>query len=221
MGASHKACFEALWEKEKPRSGEFSPLLAKTISEGSFDAVAGVKGGSGGARAGAGRKKKPLAEKVLEGNPGKRPLTVAAFKDAPALEAADVPAPREFLKAVQKDGKRTKAEEIYAETWAWLSARRCAHLIPAQVIEQYAQSAARWIQAEEAVTAFGFLAKHPTTGAAMASPYVKMSQDFMRQTNNLWLQISQTVQENCAAAYSGAAPQDDVMERLLTARRGE
>ena len=35
--------------------------------------------GHGGSRLGAGQKKKPLADKMLDGNPGKRKLTVVEF----------------------------------------------------------------------------------------------------------------------------------------------
>ena len=35
----------------------------------------------GGARAGAGAKKTPLADKIAEGNPGRRKLTVIDFQD--------------------------------------------------------------------------------------------------------------------------------------------
>ena len=47
-----------------------------------------------------------------------------------------------------------------------------------------------------------------------------MSQNFMSQTNRLWMEIYQIVKENCATEYGGATPQDDVMERLLMARKG-
>jgi len=174
----------------------------------------------GGARAGAGKKKKPLHDKILDGNPGKRPLTVMEFNDTADLAGQVMPPTREFLKTLQKRGKQTLAVEIYETTWLWLSERRCAHLIPAQLLEQYAMSVARWIQCEEAITEFGFLAKHPTTGNAIPSPYVAMSQSFMKQANNLWFQIYQTVKENSAADYKGATPHDDAMERLLNARRG-
>ena len=50
--------------------------------------------------------------------------------------------------------------------------------------------------------------------------YVAMSQNFMSQTNRLWMEIYQIVKENCATEYNGATPQDDVMERLLLARKG-
>jgi hypothetical protein len=121
----------------------------------------------GGARIGAGQKKKPLADKILEGNPGRRKLMVMEFTDAAELEGESMPPPRDYLAAKQKNGKTTLAVEIYEKTWQWLKERRCVHLIPAQLIEQYAQSVARWIQCEECITEFGFLAKHPTTGNAI------------------------------------------------------
>ena len=78
---------------------------------------------------------------------------------------------------------------------------------------------ARWIQCEMAISEYGFLAKHPTTGAAIASPYVAMSREYMKQINQIWYQIFQLVKENCSSEFQGASPQDDLMERLLTARR--
>lgn len=115
----------------------------------------------GGARIGAGPKKKPLHDKVLAGNPGKRPLTVMEFNDTADLDSQAMPLPREFLKTTQKSGKVTLAVEIYKSTWNWLNERRCAHLIPAQLLEQYAMSVSRWIQCEEAITEFGFLPNTP------------------------------------------------------------
>jgi ribosomal protein S3AE len=79
---------------------------------------------------------------------------------------------------------------------------------------------ARWIQCEEAISEYGFIAKHPTTNAAIASPYVSMSQNYMKQVNQLWYQIYQIVKENCLTDYGGQTPQDDAMERLLRARKG-
>lgn len=174
----------------------------------------------GGSRIGAGKKKKPLADKIAEGNPGKRKLEVIEFQNAAELQGQDMPQPRAMLSAIQKDGKQLVASEIYEITWKWLDERGCAHLVLPQLLERYAMSAARWIQCEEAVTEFGFLAKHPTTGSAIQSPYVA-SQNFMSQTNRLWMEIYQIVRENCATEYTGLNPQDDVMERLLTTRKGK
>lgn len=57
-------------------------------------------------------------------------------------------------------------------------------------------SIARWIQCERAISEYGFLAKHPTTGNAIQSPYVVMSQNFLNQSNRIWLEIYKIVKEN-------------------------
>ena len=180
-----------------------------------------MSNGHGGPRPGAGQKKKPLADKMLEGNPGKRKLTVMEFPNAAEFQGADMPQPSAMLSAVQKDGTVLQAGEVYKTIWSWLNQRGCSSMVPPQVLERYSMMAARWIHCEEIITKTGYLAKHPTTSMAIQSPYVAMSQNYMAQTNRLWFEILQIVKENCAADYTGANPQDDVMERRLTARRGK
>ena len=175
----------------------------------------------GGSRVGAGAKKKALSDKIAEGNLGGRKLTVMEFSDTADLEGLEMPEPNKMLEAIQKDGKALVASEIYKSTWRWLNERSCAALISPQLLERYSMSVARWIQCEEAITEYGFLAKHPTTGNAIQSPYVAMGQNYMNQTNRLWLEIFQIVKENCTGDYKGSNPQDDVMERLLSARKGK
>ena len=168
----------------------------------------------GGARPGAGRKRKALTEKISEGK------TAAVMLEPAELEGMEVPPVKDFLKSPQKSGRELVAEEVYNETYVWLKARGCEKLVTVQMVEQYAMSVSRWIQCEEIVSSTGFLAKHPTTGNAIPSPYVSMSQSFSKQANNLWFQIYQVVRENCSGEYKGATPHDDMMERLLNARRG-
>ncbi|MBC2724387.1 MAG: P27 family phage terminase small subunit [Desulfosporosinus sp.] len=175
----------------------------------------------GGVRIGAGSKKKALTDKIAEGNLGGRKLTVMEFSDTADLQGQVMPEPSKMLGAVQKDGKSLDASEVYKSTWQWLNERGCAALISPQLLERYAMSVARWIQCEEAVTEYGFLAKHPTTGNAIQSPYVTMGQNYMNQTNRLWMEIFQIIKENCTGEYNDANPQDDVMERLLSARKGK
>ena len=175
----------------------------------------GPQPGSGG------RPKKAIADKIADGNPGKRTLTVIDFKDsAPDLEGQPMPKPSEFLSAPQKDGSTLCAAEVFENTWKWLSDRGCATIVSPQLIERYAMSSARWIQCETLTSELGFLAKHPTTGAAIQSPYVAIADRYMTQANKLWSEIFQVVRENCTTEYGGASPQDDVMERLLRARKG-
>ena len=170
----------------------------------------------GGARPGSGPKRKALTEKLSAG----KTASVIALPEAPTLEGAEMPPVKEYMKARQKNGINLCAEEIFRETWTWLSRLGCAELVNTQMINQYAMSVARQIQCEESISEYGFLAKHPTTGNAIASPYVSMLQQFTKQANQTWNQIFQIVRENCSVEYGGPTPHDDVMERLLRTRKG-
>ena len=172
----------------------------------------------GGARQGTGPKKKSLVEKISNGTV-KGTMVLSSDLPSPTdIQGENIPPVREYLKAKQKNGNELCAEEIFRETYLWLKQRGCEMLVNNQLIEQYAMSVARWIQCEEAISEFGYLAKHPTTGNAIASPYVSMSRDYKKQVNADWFQIYQIVRENCAVEFEGISPQYDVMERLLRAR---
>lgn len=175
----------------------------------------------GGSRPGSGRKPKAITEKIASGNPGGRKLTIVDFgENATELVGEEMPPVSEYLKATQKDGSVLCAEAIYKTTWEWLHKRKCDQLVTQQILEQYAMSAARWIQCEQAVSSYGFLAKR-ANGSVTNSPYVSISREYMKQSNNLWYQIYQIVKENCSVELNDYTPQDDVMERLLKARDGK
>ena len=170
----------------------------------------------GGARPGTGPKRKALADKIANGTADGVPV----LQQPDALEGADMPPVKDYMKKSQKNGEAFYAEEVYTETWSWLRERGCERLVNPQLIQQYAMSVARWIAVEVFISETGYLARHPTTGNAIASPYVSMSQAYMKQVNQLWYQIYQVVRENCSVEYGGASPQDDLMEKLLRARKG-
>jgi len=169
----------------------------------------------GGARPGTGPKKKALAERIVEGTAG----SSMVLPEPTEIMGTDIPPVKAYLKAKQKNGKDLCAEEVFIATYQWLKSMNCDRLVNTQLVEQYAMSVSRWIQCEEAISEYGFLAKHPTTGNAIASPYVSMSRDYMKQVNSTWFSIYQVVKENCSVEY-GPTPHDDIMERLLRARKG-
>ena len=119
------------------------------------------------------------------------------------------------MTATQKTGQEFDAKEVFEETWKWLKERRCEEYVNPQLLHQYAMSVARWIQCETAISEYG-LAKHPTGGAI--SPYVTMSREYMKQINQIWFQIAQTIRENSTADFGNMSPQDDMMERLYAKR---
>ena len=169
----------------------------------------------GGARVGAGRKPKALVTKLAEG----KSAVICDLPNTPDLNGLEMPPVKEYMTASQKSGLEFCAKDVYKDTWNYLKVRRCQEIVNPQLIEQYAMSVARWIQCETAISDYGFLAKHPTTGAAIASPYVSMSREYMKQVNQCWYQIFQLVKENSSSDYKGASPQDDLMERLLNSKK--
>ena len=163
----------------------------------------------GGRRPRAGCKPQPLAEKLQEGKKAVRielppvtPLAGAELDEPEKLMGEEMPNPSDYLSARQRNGKPLGADEIYRETWQWLKERRCERLVNPRLLESYAQAFARFIQCEEAVSQYGLLGKHPTTGGA----------------NNLWYEIFDIVKQNCTTSFE-SFPQDDMMERLLRARK--
>ena len=88
----------------------------------------------GGARIGAGRKKKALSEKIAAGNPGHRPLTMI---DSSTMEGVDMPPPSDYLSAMQRDGKPLGADLIYIKVFEWLKAINCEKLVSPNMVEQY------------------------------------------------------------------------------------
>lgn len=181
----------------------------------------------GGRRVRAGAKPDALSEKVAKGSPATRlhdPIEdVFDFSGSDVGEDAvlageTMPEPSEYLSEVQRDGKPLGADVVYRETWQWLDACGCSQFVVPRLIESYAQAFARYVQCEQAISKFGLLGKHPTTGAAIASPFVAMSQSFGKQANVYWYEIYEIVRATCTTDYSGTAPGDDVMEQLLKAR---
>lgn len=172
----------------------------------------------GGARPGAGRKPKSKTDKILEGKEVKDNIISEIIPKSKQLEGVDMPSVKDYLKAHQKNGKPLRAEDVYNEIYQWLKARGCEKLVSVQLIEQYSMSVSRWIQCEECISEYGFLAKHPTTGAPIASPYVSMSQGYLKQSQQAWYQIQQIVRDNFAGGFSDSL-QDNKMEQLLNSRK--
>ena len=123
-------------------------------------------------------------------------------------------------------GRRQKPEEAFlADSIEELAAqmgidpdtlRRFQAL--AQRLEEYCLAHARWRQLQGVINEYGFLSKHPTTGAPMTSPFVTMSLAFLKQSTMIWYQILQIVKEHSTEAVTDS-PRDDMMERPLGGHR--
>ena len=163
----------------------------------------------GGTRVGAGRKPKALAEKLQEG----KDATALLMPEDDPFDGPDIAEIKKFLSEDQRTGD-LYGEEIFDQMVEWLRKRGCAHLVSPHLLEQYSMAMARWIQLENISSEFGFISKHPTTGAPITSPIVSMAQAYLKQANILFQQIFAIVAENCREPVTGN-PQDDMMSKLL------
>lgn len=182
----------------------------------------------GGRRVRAGDKPMSAAEKIQKGLPVQimnndiptlemAELEAVDLPEGAVLQGTDMPKPSDYLSAQQKNGVPLGADEIYKETWLWLKKRGCENLVNKRLIESYAQAFARYIQCEDAVSTYGLLGKHPTTGGVMASPFVQMSQQFQKSANMMWYEIYDIVKQNCTETFTDNL--NDTMEQLLRKRR--
>lgn len=182
----------------------------------------------GGRRVRAGDKPQALSDKITKGKAAKvlevpdlhleSILEVEDLDGAADLFGEDMPSPSDYLSSRQKDGKPLGADQLFIETWRWLKDRGCEKFVNPRLIEAYAQAFTRYIQCEEAISLYGLLGKHPTTGGAITSPFVQMSQSFQKQANLLWYEIFDIVKQNCTTAFV-SNPQEDIMEALLSRKR--
>ena len=168
----------------------------------------------GGARLGCGRKPKALSEKILEG----KDAQVMDIGNVAELKGKKMPPVEEYMRANQKSGMDLCAEKVFTETWQWLSNFGCENLVSVQLIKEYAMDVARWVQCETAISQYGFLAKHPTTGGATQSPYVAMSHEYQKEARQVWFQIFQIVRENSSMDFPSSMPKDNFMESLLSSQ---
>ena len=167
----------------------------------------------GGTRPGAGRKKKPLAEKILDGNPSRRPLQVVEFY---GVSAEGVLTPPEFLKIASKEtaDNYPTADEIYMRVAEWLQSTGVAHLISPMLIEDFAMNRRAYFETEYMNKKMGRIA------SGKRSPYVDMMIQYSGLMRVAWDRIWSIVAQNSEKSYGGQRPNsEDILEQLLSGRR--
>lgn len=174
----------------------------------------------GGARPGSGQKKKPLADRILEGK-ARASLDIPEIKADSDIEGVEMPQVEEWMNREQKNGIPLRAAEVFQNVWEFLVKCGCEMKVSRQLVSQYSMIFARWIQCEEAISKYGLIAKHPTTGGAMTSPYVQMSREYSKQANTCWYQISQVIKDNSEVFVDTQRLQSDMMEDLLLTGKGK
>ena len=161
----------------------------------------------GGARPGAGRKKKPVAEKLLTGNPGKRPIEYVDYTNAPEI-STEPPTELEPLSATET--------KIYKYIVDWLTQMQVTRGVLSFHIYDYAKAKAQWMHCEKMIAQHGMLYKK--NDKAEHSPYIEIGAGYLKQANDAWAEIYKVVRETNTKEFSNSSPNDEVMEAILSGR---
>ncbi|NQV57116.1 MAG: phage terminase small subunit P27 family [Rhodospirillales bacterium] len=108
-----------------------------------------------------GRKQKPTAVKLYQGNPGKRPLN--RHEPLPPIGAPECP-------AEVSDAARVEWDRIVAD----LTQLNMLTSLDRAALAAYCEAYAMWTEAITAIHKFGTIVKSPT-GYPMQSPYVSIA----------------------------------------------
>ncbi|EJO5348298.1 phage terminase small subunit P27 family [Clostridium sporogenes] len=148
-----------------------------------------------------GRKPKPTAIKIIEGNPGKRPLN--KYEPKPEKKAPRCPS------WLENDAKKE---------WRRM-AKQMEHLgtlteIDMAAFAGYCQAYARWKEAEEFITKHGVIVKTPS-GYWQQVPQVSIAQTYLKIMNKFCEQFGLTPSSRSRIITDSNDNEDDQMELLL------
>ncbi|MDK2918998.1 MAG: hypothetical protein PWQ37_1731 [Candidatus Petromonas sp.] len=149
-----------------------------------------------------GRKPKPTALKVLEGNPGKRPLN----NNEPKPEKKAPRCPSWLEPEAKKEWKRM------AKT---LEAIGVLTGVDAAAFAGYCQAYARWKEAEEFLSKHGTIFKTPS-GYIQQVPQVSIAQTYLKIMKDFCSEFGLTPSARSRIRVDGdTSTKDDPMESLL------
>lgn len=148
-----------------------------------------------------GRKPTPTAIKVLEGNPGKRPLNANELK--PKKKAPRCPSwlEEEAKKEWKRLAKQMEQLGILTE-------------IDMAAFAGYCQAYARWKEAEEFISKHGTIVKTPS-GYWQQVPQVSIAQTYLKIMNKFCEQFGLTPSSRSRIVSDNEVDATDEMELLL------
>lgn len=167
--------------------------------------------GHGGKRPGAGRPKKPLADKILDDSVRKHKAKVLDFHgEMPEITAPD------FLSGMNSSINNVPTiQDVFKQTADWLQKTGCLNLVNPDLITNYSIAKARWYEAEKMISSTAFFFKDPATGRPITNPLVDVAATYFKQSDTAWDKIWVIVAQNCETDFGGNNPHTDLMEKLI------
>ena len=153
-----------------------------------------------------GRRPKPTKLKILEGNPGKRPLNEHEPKPKPITPAC----PRWLSPVAKKEWKRIVPE---LENLGLLTC------VDGAALEGYCQSYARWVEAEQFMVKHGTIFKTPS-GYIQQVPQVAIAQKYLNIVKAFCGEFGLTPSSRSRVDVKASAKDDeDSMDAICNRRR--
>ena len=168
----------------------------------------------GGARKGAGRKPKPLAEKIRNGNPGHRPLTRVEFFD----DSYDPTEPPSYLDDFIRYKPKTdeKPSNIYREIIKFLEPTGCMYLVPRELITDYALARYNLLEAQAEAKDFPQVGRDKKDAPIEISQFQEMVLKHQKNANTLRDAIWDIVRQNSTQEID--AGDNDLLKTMFTGR---
>ena len=170
--------------------------------------------GHGGKRSGAGRPRKSLVDKKLEGLYGKRRPTVLNFPESAKDYKLEYP---EWLDSHDSNWEGVPTIRQFWEAEVdYLERTGCLHLINPTLIAYYVISLLRYHENEHSIavsnTIYNSKRGEPRVDV---NPLVGVSKGYLADALTVWDRIWRIVEQN-SETYYGDDPSHDIMSRLLS-----
>jgi hypothetical protein len=171
----------------------------------------------GGARPGAGRKPKALAEKVANGNPGGRPLKRVEFAGQSAESKQAYMAP-DFLKLMDKGVPGIPSPvEIFNETVDYLRPSGCLHLMPVLLLGDYVMAKYHLLIAQYTLSRTGIITQDDASKEVYITPFTEAMLKLQKNALSTWQPIWDIVSRNSQTLLDN--PEEELMAYIMGARK--
>lgn len=148
----------------------------------------------------AGRPRKPTALKVLEGNPGKRPINQKEPKPKPVAPKC----PAHLNPRAKKEWRRIAVD---------LEPLGLLTQVDRAALAAYCVAYSRWVEAEDMIRKHGMLVKSPN-GYPMQSPYLAIANKAVEQMKGFLTEFGMTPSSRSRLSINDKG-QEDEFDRLL------
>jgi P27 family predicted phage terminase small subunit len=151
-----------------------------------------------------GRKPKPSLIKLLDGNPGKRPVN-----DREPSVLSGAPDAPDWLDA--------EAQAEWVRVTADLDAMGLLSRADRPALAAYCTAWSRWVEAEAMVKRFGSIVKSPEKGFPMKSPYLSIADQAMETMRKFLVEFGLTPSSRSRIKVPDGGEPGDEFDRFMEA----